>query len=148
MGEEEVRIRCNNCQLCPEARRKATHMSRATCKGRNKDDNDRLDLVITHGKRKGEEQTCPAWQILPIESPKPEVAKPEDPEPPKPMVNPFRDFGYGAACRECRASLGEDHASTCPYEGITTEYLGDGKFRVLRKTQKQVTEVILNSAEL
>ena len=110
MGEErDVRIRCKNCTLCPEGQRKNTDMATAKCLNRNSEDSDYLNMEITNGVRKGEKQTCPAWQVVPTGT-----------------ADNLQDHS------ECRSTVGEGHNDVCPYEGITATPIGGGEFRISR----------------
>lgn len=103
----------DGCEYCGEARKEKIHGKRGVVK---KQRGASTEVELSEGELKGETITCPSERVRPVRAEKLE----EPPPPPEPEPDPpvIRDYGYGPACRDCRATRGECHGKNCPHDGI------------------------------
>lgn len=114
-----VEIKCGDskdgCQQCGEKRKDQVRGKRAEVVKKNPGGNTRVKIM--EGEKQGEHANCPPERLKPVRAEKiVDEPPPPEPEPAKPEM---RNYGYGLACSNCRATKGECHASSCPHAGST-----------------------------
>lgn len=113
-----VEIKCGDtkdggCQHCGEKRKYQVSGKRAEVMKKNPGGNTRVKIM--EGELKGKTANCPPERLKPVRAEKiVDEPPPPEPEPAKPEM---RNYGYGLACSNCRATKGECHASSCPHAG-------------------------------
>jgi hypothetical protein len=118
-GPDLVEIDCGSgkdgCQHCGPKRKEKIHGRRAEIITKIPGKNTKVKVV--DGEHHGKEANCPPERLKPIRATK--IADEPPPPEPEPAKAVMRDYGYGMACSNCRATRGECHADSCPHAGRT-----------------------------